>query len=139
MKDNFNWDDHLDNDDDENKDENDLFGINHPLQLEKQLFFQDVQRGGPIPIDPSEYITLFGELTQTDWNEMTDIFFSLYHRWGMDSNTLIDNWGLDWIWSIQKHCESKEEYELCSVLKMLTEEYQLKGLIGGQKIKVSAG
>ena len=138
MEDNFNWDDHLDNDDDENHDENDLFGINHPLQLEKQLFFQDVQRGGPIPIDPIEFIELFGHLTSTDWNDMVDIFFSLYHRWGMDSNTLIDNWGLDWIWSIQKHCELKEEYELCSVLKMLTEEYQLKGLIKGQKIKVQA-
>jgi len=139
MKDNFNWDDHLDNDDDENHDENDLFGINHPLQLEKQLFFQDVQRGGPIPVDPIEFIELFGPLTQSDWDDMVDIFFSLYHRWGMDSNTLIDNWGLDWVWSIQKHCESKEEYELCSVLKMLTEEYQLKGLISGQKIKVNAG
>ncbi len=137
--DNFNWDDHLDNNDDENRDENDLFGINHPLQLEKQLFFQDVQRGGPIPVDPIEFIELFGPLTQNDWNDMVDIFFSLYHRWGVDSNTLIDNWGLDWVWSIQKHCESKEEYELCSVLKMLTEEYQLKGLISGQKIKVNAG
>ncbi len=139
MEDNFNWDDHLDNNDDENRDENDLFGINHPLQLEKQLFFQDVQRGGPIPVDPIEFIELFGPLTQNDWNDMVDIFFSLYHRWGVDSNTLIDNWGLDWVWSIQKHCESKEEYELCSVLKMLTEEYQLKGLISGQKIKVNAG
>ena len=60
MKDNFNWDDHIPNDDDENRDENDLFGINHPLQLEKQLFFQDVQRGGPIPVDPIEFIELFG-------------------------------------------------------------------------------
>ena len=138
MKDNFNWDDHRDNDDDENHDENDLFGINNPLQLEKQLFFQDVQRGGPIPIDPIEFIELFGLLSPTDWDDMVDIFFSLYHRLGMDSNTLIDNWGLDWILPIQKHCESKEEYELCSVLKMLTEEYQLKGLISGQKIKVQA-
>ena len=138
MSDNFNWDDYLPSDDEdrEENEENDLFGINNPLEIEKQMFIRDILRGHPIPIDPIEYEDLFGTLTNKDLNEIVDIFFTVYHRYGVDSTTLIDNWGLDWVYTIQHHCEKKEEYELCSILKELADEYQLVVMLLSKSIEL---
>ncbi len=123
--DNFNWDDYLPNDDnDENREDNerDLFGT-HRLQqeLEKGMFLQDVQNGHPLVLDPSEYNTLFGSLSNKDWELLLQSFLTQYHRLGMDVDTLFDTWGGDWIFEILKYCERTEEYELCSIIKDLWE------------------
>ena len=136
----FNWEDYENQDDDlfsneDNDNENDLFGLS-PMGIDKRIFFSDIQRGGPVPIDPIEYEALFGTLSSNDWDDLVDTFFTLYHQWGMNEITLLDNWGLDWVWGLLKHCERKEEYELCSIVKELIQNYQLHGLIGGQKIKL---
>jgi len=119
-----NWDDFIPNDDDENNDEDDLFGT-HRLQqeIEKNMFIQDVQRGQPLPIDPSEYTTLFGELDEETLHSLSQVFFNHYHRLGVKVEPLVDNWGLDWVWEIMKHNERTEEYELCSIIKDIVDEY----------------
>jgi len=120
-----NWDDFIPNDDEnDNHDEDDLFGT-HRLQheIEKRMFVQDILRGHPIPIDPSDFTTLFGELDEETLYSLSQIFFHHYHRLGVKIQPLVDNWGLDWIWEIIKHNERREEYELCSILKDIVDEY----------------
>jgi len=131
------WDDFIPNEDEDNnhEQEGDIFGLS-PLGIDKRLFFNDIQRGGPVPIDPIEYEALFGKLTSSEWSDIVDTFFSLYHQWGMNPNTLLDNWGLDWVGGCLDHCERKEEYELCSIIKDLIEEYHLHCLLQGTKIEM---
>ena len=120
-----NWDDFIPNDDDnDNHDEDDLFGT-HSLQqeLEKRMFIQDIHGGHPIPIDPSEFRTLFGELDEETLHSLSQVFFTHYHRLGVKVEPLLDNWGLDWVWEIMKHNEREEEYELCSIIKDIVDEY----------------
>ena len=126
--------DYNDNDYD-NEDEEDLFGT-HRLQeeVDKQMFLQDCARGFPLVLDPMEYESLFGTLQEEDKEELTQVFFSHYHRLGVTVDTLVDNWGLDWIWVILKDCERREEYELCGIIVFIIEEYsnpQLNKLLGG--------
>lgn len=114
------WDNH----DEDNHDEEDLFGT-HRLQqeLERSMFIQDVQRGNPLVIDPTEFTELFGVITSDDKENLTQSFFTQYHRLGVEVETLVDVWGLDWIWVILKHMESTEEYELCSIIIDIIDEY----------------
>ena len=87
----------------ENEDEDDLFGT-HRLQqeLDKEMFLQECKRGFPLVLDPTEYESIFGTLTEEDKETLTQVFFSHYHRLGVTVDTLVDNWGLDWIWVILK-------------------------------------
>jgi hypothetical protein len=124
----------------EYEDEDDLFGT-HRLQeeVDKQMFLQDCARGFPLVLDPIEYQTIFGPLREEDTEELTQVFFSHYHRLGVTVDTLVDNWGLDWIWVILKDCERREEYELCGIIMIIIEEYsnpqlnKLLGLMTGKK------
>ena len=115
--------DYNDNDYD-NEDEEDLFGT-HRLQqeIERTMFLQDVQRGNPLVINPTEFTELFGVITSEDKEELTQSFFTQYHRLGVKVENLVDVWGLDWIWLILKHMESTEEYELCSIIVDIIHEY----------------
>tara|TARA_B100000780_G_scaffold197905_1_gene139844 strand:- start:531 stop:935 length:405 start_codon:yes stop_codon:yes gene_type:complete len=112
------------NDNEDNHDEEDLFGT-HRLQeqVDKLMFIQDCQRGYPVVLDPIEYESLFGTIQEEDIKELTQVFFSQYHRLGVKVDTLVDNWGLDWIWCILKSCERGEEYELCGIIVNIIEEY----------------
>jgi hypothetical protein len=117
------WNDFIPNDE-ENEHEDDLFGINQQQQLhDKLMFLQDIQRGLPIPIDPIEYEALFGDIQEVDINELTQAFFHQYHRLGVKVDTLVDVWGFDWIWLILKNCERTEEFELCSIIMCILDEY----------------
>ena len=112
------------NDNEDNHDEEDLFGT-HRLQeqVDKLMFIQDCQRGYPVVLDPIEYESLFGTIQEEDIKELTQVFFSQYHRLGVKVDTLVDNWGFDWIWCILKSCEKSEEYELCGIIVNIIEEY----------------
>lgn len=108
----------------DNEDEDDLFGTNRlQEEVDKQMFLQDCARGFPVVLDPMEYQTIFGPLREEDTEELTQVFFSHYHRLGVTVDTLVDNWGLDWIWVILKDCERREEYELCGIIMIIIEEY----------------
>jgi len=117
------WNDFLPNDD-ENEHEDDLFGINqHQQVMDKLMFIRDVQMEHPLVIDPIEYEELFGTLQEEDLRELTQSFFHQYHRLGVKIDTLVDRWGLDWIWAVLKYCERREEFELCSIIMCIIEEY----------------
>lgn len=136
----MNWNDFIpNNDDDENED--DLFGINqHQQHMDKLMFIRDVQMEHPLVIDPIEYETLFGTLTEEDLRELTQSFFHQYHRLGVRVDTLVDRWGLDWIWSILKSCERREEFELCSIIMSIIEEYSnpyIEALLNKDNITVT--
>jgi len=103
-------------------------------QSKLKFFLQDIQKGHPLVLDPSEFITLFGNPTNEDMNLLTQSFFIQYHRVGMSVDTLFDRWGGDWIFEILLYCEKEEEYELCSILKDIFQEWKegirpLKGII----------
>ena len=120
----FNWEDYEQNDDDE-REERDLFGTHrYEQELEKSLFLQDVQNGHPLVLDPSEYTTLFGTPTKEDMETLTQSFLIQYHRIGVSVDTLFDRWGGDWIFEVLLFCEKQEEYELCSIIKDICEEWK---------------
>ena len=118
----------------DNNDEDDLFGTHRLHQeIDKRMFLQDTQNGYPLALSPMDYQTLFGPLQEEDKEELTQVFFSHYHRLGVTVDTLVDNWGLDWIWVILKDCERREEYELCGIIMIIIEEYsnpQIERLLG---------
>jgi len=67
MADNFNWDDHIpNNNDDEDNNEDDMFGVEpepwveRQVEIEKQLLFRDLERSTPIPITPSDWNEVWG-------------------------------------------------------------------------------
>ena len=131
--------DYNDNDYD-NEDEEDLFGTHRQEEVDKQMFLQDCARGFPLVLDPMEYETLFGPLREEDTEELTQVFFSQYHRLGVKVDTLVDSWGLDWIWCILKSCERSEEYELCGIIVNIIEEYSnphLNKLLSGKTTEES--
>jgi len=117
----YNDDDYYNGED--NEENSDLFGT-HRLQqqLEKDMFLQDVDNNHPLVLDPSEFITLFGPITEDDMNYLTQSFFTQYHRLGVTVDTLFDRWGGDWIFEVLKFCETCEEYEMCSIIKDMWEE-----------------
>ncbi len=117
------WDDFIPNDDENNEEEeNDLFGINHQLQIDKQLFFKDCI-GGSVPLDPFEYQQLFGDITPQDLDWLSEAFFYHFHQLGFSPKSLIRIWGLDWLWEMLQNLEKSEEYELCSIMKWIMSEH----------------
>ena len=115
--------DYNDNDYD-NNDEEDLFGTHRLHQeIERNLFLQDASRGYSLVLNPNEFKELFGTITHEDKEDLTQSFFTQYHRLGVRVDNLVDVWGLDWIWVILKHIESTEEYELCSIIVDIIHEY----------------
>jgi len=120
------------------EDEDDLFGTHRIQQeIDKEMFLQDCQRGYPLVLDPIEYETLFGTIQEVDIETLTQTFFTHYHRLGVTVDTLVDSWGLDWIWIILKDCERGEEYELCGIIMIIIEEYSnphLNKLLGGMTV-----
>ena len=68
------WNDFLP--DDENEDD-DVFGTNNPYierqrEVEKNLLLQDISRGNPIPLTPSDWEELF-KLTEEDMSALTQV------------------------------------------------------------------
>jgi hypothetical protein len=113
------------NDDYDNNDEEDLFGTHrlHQQQIERNMFLQDAHRGFPLVLNPNEFNELFGTITHEDKEDLTQSFFSHYHRLGVTVDILVDVWGLDWMWVILKHMEFIEEYELCVIIVDIIEEH----------------
>ena len=123
------WDDFIPNDDDEfsNEDERDLFGTHRLEQeIEKGMFLQDADSGHPLVLDPPEFKELFGKITEDDLQHLTQSFFTHYHRLNVSVDDLFDRWGGDWIFEVLKHCERREEYELCSIIKDMWQDKKLK-------------
>jgi hypothetical protein len=102
------------------------------------MFLQDASRGYSLVLDPKEFKELFGTITHEDKEDLTQSFFTQYHRLGVRVDNLVDVWGLDWIWVILKHIESTEEYELCSIIVDIMDEYShphIHSLLNGDSRK----
>ena len=132
------WNDFLPDDDnefDENEDK-DLFGINQQLQIDKKMFLNDCVKGS-VPLDPFEYEQLFGKPTQEDLNWLSEAFFFHFHQQGFKESTLIRLWGMDWLYDIMKNLEQQEEYELCDIVKWVLQGHEkgVKALLDNAGIK----
>ena len=108
------WNDFLPDDDnefDENEDK-DLFGINQQLEIDKKMFLNDCVKGS-VPLDPFEY------------------------EQGFKESTLIRLWGMDWLYDIMKNLEQQEEYELCDIVKWVLQSHEkgVKALLDNAGIK----
>ena len=126
MADNFNWDDHIpNNNDDEDNNEDDMFGVEpepwveRQVEIEKQLLFRDLERSTPIPITPSDWNEVWG-LTEEDLDDMTQSWIRHFMREG-DTNrgkwNIINTYRREWLVQLLYHNELKEEFELCSLLQ----------------------
>lgn len=127
MTDKFNWDDHLDNDDEDYNDDDDMFGtqpepwVERQMEIEKQLLFSELNSEIPIPLSPQDWDEMWG-LTEEDMNDMTQVWIRHFMRVG-DSNkgkwNIINTYRREWLIQLLYHNEEKEEYELCSLLNEL--------------------
>ena len=127
----FNWADYESNDDD-------LFGRGDNdnseeqnewiLKMHRIMFIDDIERKPfqVIPLDPVEFVDLFGKITDDDKYALTQAFIKDYLRWEQyDFHRLYDKWGLSWIEELKDYNERVEEYELCSIFKEVKERVQL--------------
>jgi|MDTC01.3.fsa_nt_gb hypothetical protein len=121
----FNWDDHIPNNDDEDNNEDDMFGVEpepwveRQVEIEKQMLFRDLERSTPIPITPSDWNEVW-TLTEEDMDDMTQCWIRHFMREG-DTNrgkwNIINTYRREWLIQMQYHNELKEEFELCSLLQ----------------------
>jgi hypothetical protein len=127
MTDKFNWDDHLDNNDDEDYNDDDMFGIqpepwvDRQMEIEKQLLFSELNSGIPIPLSPQDWDEMWG-LTEEDMNDMTQVWIRHFMRVGHSNKgkwNIINTYRREWLIQLLYHNEEKEEYELCSLLNEL--------------------
>lgn len=119
--DDFNWDESYDEEEFGRRNEIEN-GLN---KLQRLLFIHDLERYRTqvVPLDPTEFIDLFGEPTDEDLEIITQVMIDDVHR--LANVKVIDKWGLDWIQCILKFNENEEEYELCAVFKELIDDSKL--------------
>ena len=127
MADNFNWDDYLPNDDEDDNNEDDMFGIQpepwveRQMEIEKALLFSELKSGVPIPLSPKDWDEMW-ELTIEDMNTMTQLWIRHFMR-ESDSNrgkwNIITAYRNEWLIQLLHHNEEQEEYELCSLINEL--------------------
>lgn len=86
------------------------------------MFINDLERFRTqvVPLDPSEFIDLFGEPTEEDLEIITQIMIEDVHR--ITNISVVDKWGLDWIQKILEFNVEVEEYELCATFKEIIDE-----------------
>ena len=116
----FNWEDYEEQDDDFGRRE----GIEEGLKkLQRLLFINDLEkfRTQVVPLDPIEFVDLFGEPTEEDLEIMTQVMIQDVHR--LSNMDIVDKWGLDWIRYILNFNEQVEEYELCAVFKEVIDNH----------------
>lgn len=124
MADNFNWDDYLPNDDEDDNNEDDMFGttpepwVERQMEIEKAMLFSELRRGIPIPLSPQDWDEMW-ELTTEDMNTMTQAWIRHFMR-ESDSNrgkwNIINTYRNEWLSQLLHHNEEQEEYELCSLI-----------------------
>lgn len=127
MADNFNWDDYLPNDDEDDNNEDDMFGTQpepweeRQMEIEKALLFSELKSGVPIPLSPKDWDEMW-ELTIEDMNTMTQLWIRHFMR-ESDSNrgkwNIITTYRNEWLIQLLHHNEEQEEYELCSLINEL--------------------
>lgn len=119
----FDWDD-FESDDD-------LFGTNRDddkesermaslKRVHRMMFINDVEkyRTQPVPLDPIEFIDLFGKPTNEDMRILTQALLADYHVYDMiHSTNIYDRWGLAWIYEIMEFNARIEEYEISAILR----------------------
>jgi hypothetical protein len=124
MTDKFNWDDYLPNDDEDDNNEDDMFGttpepwVERQMEIEKAMLFSELRRGIPIPLSPQDWDEMW-ELTTEDMNTMTQAWIRHFMR-ESDSNrgkwNIINTYRNEWLSQLLHHNEEQEEYELCSLI-----------------------
>jgi hypothetical protein len=127
MTDKFNWDDYLPNDDEDDNNEDDMFGttpepwVERQMEIEKAMLFSELRRGIPIPLSPQDWDEMW-ELTTEDMNTMTQAWIRHFMR-ESDSNrgkwNIINTYRNEWLSQLLHHNEEQEEYELCSLINEL--------------------
>ena len=127
MTDKFNWDDYLPNDDEDDNNEDDMFGttpepwVERQMEIEKAMLFSELRRGIPIPLSPQDWDEMW-ELTTEDMNTMTQAWIRHFMR-ESDSNrgkwNIINAYRNEWLSQLLHHNEEQEEYELCSLINEL--------------------
>lgn len=127
----FNWDD-FDSDDD-------LFGTNRDddkeseriaslKRVHRMMFINDIEkyRTQPVPLDPIEFIDLFGKPTNEDMRILTQAFLADYHVYdNIHSTNIYDRWGLAWIYEIMEFNARIEEYEISALLRDIIQDRPL--------------
>ena len=105
---------------------------NKKREIDISLLKQTLKRGNSMPLSVEQFVELFGEIRDDDFEDLTTQFISVIngieddewtHIIGMENPSeyqkdemkawIVDGWGEDWIKFILQHNEEKENYEDC--------------------------
>ena len=126
------WNDFLppdDNDDFSNDKEDEKF--KKVRKFHRLLFIDDIEKRKTdvVPLDPIEFIDMFGKWNHEDMIILTQVFLDDYMKEIVD---IYDKWGLSWMYEMMKFNEGQEEYEICSIIRDIINDRpvtHLKGII----------
>lgn len=102
-------------------------------EIDISLLKQTLKRGNSMPLTVEQFVELFGEIREDDYEDLTYQFIATMngieddewtHILGMENPSeyqkdemkawIVDGWGEDWIKEILIYNEEKENYEDCA-------------------------
>jgi len=120
-----------------------LDGMNErKREIDISLLKQSLKRGNSMPLTVEQFMEIFGEIRDDDYEDLTQQFIAVIHgieddEWthimGMENPSeyqkdemkawIVDGWGEDWIKSMLVYNEEKENYEQCALIWKCLECY----------------
>tara|TARA_R100000734_G_C3286361_1_gene78995 strand:+ start:491 stop:904 length:414 start_codon:yes stop_codon:yes gene_type:complete len=85
-------------------------------KVHRLMFIDDIEKrkSQVVPLDPIEFIDIFGKPTEEDMLILTQCYLKDYMKASID---IYDKWGLDWMYEFLKFNEKHEEFEICAIIR----------------------
>jgi len=125
-------------------------------EIDIALLKQTLKRGNSMPLNVEQFVELFGEIRDDDFEDLTQQFIQVIHgieddEWthilGMENPTdyqkdemkawIVDGWGEDWVKQILMYNQDKEEYEICAIIWDCLQQYSnIENFVNGNKLLI---
>jgi len=125
-------------------------------EIDIALLKQTLKRGNSMPLTVEQFVELFGEIRDDDFEDLTQQFIQVIHgieddEWthilGMENPTdyqkdemkawIVDGWGEDWVKQILMYNQDKEEYEICAIIWDCLQQYSnIENFVNGNKLLI---
>ena len=122
---------------------------NRKREIDISLLKQTLKRGNSMPLSVEQFVELFGEIRDDDFEDLTTQFISVIngieddewtHIMGMENPSeyqkdemkawIVDGWGEDWIKQLLLYNQDKENYENCArIWECLTHYSNLENFV----------
>ena len=103
--------------------EEDYFG--NLREMEKEMLKIDMHRHLGMPPSLNEWIEMFGQPTDEDLSDITQVYMKNYHHYGDEYiPELVSAYDINWVNTLLTYNEEIEEYELCAIIKQHLDVYK---------------